>query len=122
MLWEAQNKMADRNIKRPIVKNDHPGYSDLLEKRGLTSIRQYGKLNLSSITDQDRQQLSPITHLYKTGDKLYKLAHEYYGDTRYWWIIAWYNRKPTDFHYNLGDTVYIPFPLKEALYLATKEE
>ena len=27
-------------------------------------------------------------HIWKTGDHYYKLAHKYYGDATYWWIIA----------------------------------
>lgn len=112
--------MTDRNIKRGIVKNDHPGYGDILEKRGLTKITQYTKMRISSITAEERQSLTPIRHIYKTGDKLYKLSHRYYGDTKYWWVIAWWNRRPTDFHCRIGDTIYIPFPLKQALYLANR--
>ena len=59
--------------------------------------------------------------VYKTGDKLYKISYSYYGDTKYWWVIAWFNRKPTDFHCKIGDTIYVPFPLKQALYLANRD-
>ena len=53
---------------------------------------------------------------------MYKYAYEYYGDTNHWWVIAWYNNKPTDSHFNLGDTVYIPFPLDVAINIVTREE
>ena len=42
------------------------------------------------------------------GDKLYKLAHRYYGSSGFFWIIAMFNNKPTDAHYNYGDIVLIP--------------
>ena len=35
---------------------------------------------------------------------------KYYGDAEYWWLIAWYNNKPTESHFKLGDVVYIPLP------------
>lgn len=114
--------MSGRNIGREIVKNSEEGYSDILEKRGLRSITQYVKLKIPSVTEDERKTITSIRHIYKTGDRLYKLAHEYYGDARYWWLLAWWNRKPTDFHCKIGDTVYIPFPLKEALYLANKRD
>jgi len=32
-----------------------------------------------------------------------------------WWVIAWYNQKPTEAHFNVGDVVYIPTPLANVL-------
>tara|TARA_Y100000310_G_C20583202_1_gene764039 strand:- start:334 stop:675 length:342 start_codon:yes stop_codon:yes gene_type:complete len=113
--------MTDRNIRRRIVKNSDTGYTEIFGRRGLTEVVQYTRMNIPSISKEERAGLTPVRHLYKTGDKLYKLSHQYYGDTRYWWVIAWWNRKPTDFHCKIGDTIYIPFPLKQALYLANRE-
>ena len=56
------------------------------------------------------------------GDKLYKFAHEYYGDPNLWWVIAWYNNKPTDAHFKLGETVYIPRELEVAINIAMREQ
>ena len=36
--------------------------------------------------------------MWKLGDRFYKLADQYYGDPTLWWIIAWYNRMPTESH------------------------
>mgnify|MGYP003344114216 CR=1 FL=1 len=36
-----------------------------------------------------------------------KLADEYYGDSRDWWIIAKYNLKPTEAHIQIGDIIEI---------------
>jgi len=49
-----------------------------------------------------------IEHTWSHGDKLYKLAHKYYGDRNLFWLIGLYNNKPTDTHYQYGDTVLIP--------------
>tara|TARA_Y100000310_G_C20515242_1_gene730859 strand:+ start:482 stop:826 length:345 start_codon:yes stop_codon:yes gene_type:complete len=114
--------MAERNIRRGIVKNSDKGYSEIFDKRGLTSVTQYTKMKIPSLSIDDRKDLTPMKHIYKTGDKLYKISHRYYGDTRYWWVIAWFNRKPTDFHCKIGDTIWIPFPLKEALYKANRDD
>jgi len=54
-------------------------------------------------------------HLWKIGDRYYKLAHKYYGNAKYWWVIAWYNKKPTESHMQLGETLYIPSPLEDIL-------
>jgi hypothetical protein len=32
-----------------------------------------------------------------------------------WWLIGWYNQKPTEAHFKIGDTVLIPLPLEEIL-------
>ncbi len=51
----------------------------------------------------------PVTeHVWKHGDKLYKLASTYYGDKSLFWIIGLFNNKPTDAHYSYGDVVYVP--------------
>jgi hypothetical protein len=47
-------------------------------------------------------------HVWSVGDKFYKLAQTYYNDPKLWWIIAWYNQKPTEGHVELGDTILIP--------------
>ena len=55
------------------------------------------------------------THFWSLGDRYYKLAHFYYGDSRYWWVIAWFNKKPTEQHIKLGDVVKVPLPLETVL-------
>ena len=47
--------------------------------------------------------------------KMWKLAADHYGDPSYWWIIAWFNNKPTDAHFSLGNPVLVPFPLARVL-------
>ncbi len=44
-----------------------------------------------------------------------KLSTKFYGDPKYWWIIAWYNKKPSESLLNIGDKVLIPFPLDRIL-------
>ena len=43
-------------------------------------------------------------------------------DTEYWWLIAWFNNKPTDIHCKVGDVLYIPLPLDKAIVIATREK
>jgi hypothetical protein len=33
----------------------------------------------------------------------------------YWWVIAQYNKKPTESQLSPGDIVYIPIPLEKIL-------
>ena len=43
------------------------------------------------------------------------MAAKHYGDPKLWWVVAWYNKRPTDAHYNIGDKVFIPKPLEKIL-------
>ena len=56
-----------------------------------------------------------INRHWTTGDRFYKFASQYYGDPNYWWIIAWFNKKPTEHHVKLGDVIKIPQPLSSVL-------
>ena len=59
---------------------------------------------------------TPTTgHLWTVGDRFYKLAHQYYGDVNFWWVIAWWNGYPTEGHINTGDYLDIPLDLPAAL-------
>ena len=62
-----------------------------------------------------------IRHVWGLGDRLYKLAHQYYGDPALWWIIAWYNTRPTEAHFKQGDVIRIPLPLNEVLALLQRD-
>ena len=53
--------------------------------------------------------------IWTTGTKYFKLADQYYGDPQYWWVIAWYNLRPLDTDFNLGDIVIVPTPLEALL-------
>ncbi len=56
-----------------------------------------------------------IRHTWKAGDKLYKLAERYYGDSTSWWIIALYNSKPTEAHIRNGEIILVPTPVGAVL-------
>ena len=114
--------MIDRNEKRDILLNEHPLYKQKLEQRGIKSFRHFSKMKMSNITPDDMSRLSIMDHIFKTGDSLKKLAFEYYGDTRHWWIIATFNKKPIDNLIKVGDIMHIPMPLEEAHYLINRDE
>ena len=116
--------MAERNAGRSVVTNAHHGYEEAFRRRGLKKITQHAKFNIPSVPEDERIRLnqSSLRHTFQTGDKLYKIAYKHYGDTKYWWVLAWWNRKPTDFHCKIGDTIFVPFPLKDVLHLATRQQ
>ena len=63
----------------------------------------------------DIQNFEINTHIWKLGDRFYKLAHKAYGNPELWWVIAWFNKKPTDAHVKHGDAIHVPFPLEMVL-------
>jgi hypothetical protein len=95
--------------------NNSEYYSPLLEKRGISSLRQYGTPRLNHISPNQVSSLNTIPHLWKTGDRYFKIAFDHYGDSKLWWVIAWFNRKPTESDVNFGDVIYVPHPLDRIL-------
>ena len=93
-------------IGRETIRNEQEEYKELFDDRGVTSIEHFETFILND-SNYDISY-SSLEHVWKRGDKLYKLAFEYYGVYKYWWVIALYNNKPTDAHYELGDQVLIP--------------
>ena len=104
-----------RNINREIIVTDDDLYDELFEKRGLKSIEHYTTVVMNHPTRFDRSRLQRLAHIWKTSDTMMNLANKHYGDVRLWWIIAWYNTAPTDAHFRLGQTIYIPHPLREVM-------
>lgn len=88
-----------------IATNHHNLYEEIFEKRGVESIRQYKSMPFTGI-DFDTLMVQEYTWTVK--DSLHKLSHFFYQTYEYWWIIGFVNQKPTDAHYNIGDTIYIP--------------
>jgi len=78
-------------------------------------IEQYETVMLKYPTVSERAKLITNTHIWKYGDRYYKLAHQYYGDSTLWWIIAWYNAKPTEVDISIGDVIRIPLNVEKAL-------
>ena len=51
----------------------------------------------------------------REGDRLDLLSQEFYGDPRYWWVIAQFNQKPTESHFQVGDIYYVPISIEQIL-------
>ena len=96
---------------RNILRTDNDLYEKKLKDRKLNHFRYFGTPRFEEIDEEDLEDIEEIGHTWALGDRYYKLAHKYYGDPEMWWIIAWYNQKPTEAHLNIGDTVRIPTPL-----------
>ena len=55
--------------------------------------------------------LELVVKTHQNGGEDFKLAREYYGDPTLWWVIAHFNKMPTEGHVELGDMIYIPLPV-----------
>lgn len=106
---------------RGIGRNEHIKYFDNFQKRNVKFVDQYVSPTIAPITFDDDQAIFKTEHIWTMGDKLWKLSQQYYGEPTYWWIIAWYNRKPTESHFSVGDVVLIPTPLERILYLYNRK-
>ena len=91
-------------------------YKELLDGRDVKHIRHFETPVLSHPTVEQRREMTEKIHVWTVGDRYYKLAHTYYGDSTKWWLVALFNQKPTEFHLNAGDVIYIPTPLDAAMY------
>ena len=100
----------------PVFNNNLEFYEFLRKERNdLKNIVQYETQVMYNPTIQDRINVTSDAHLWAYGDRFYKLAHQYYGDVNYWWVIAWYNGYMTESGIYPGDVIEIPINLQEAL-------
>lgn len=99
-----------------VLLNDDEKYKKVLEKRKREKIFHYNTPKIKSLTAEEYAKIKSIPHIWKLGDRLHKLAEAFYDDPNLWWVIAWFNQKPTDAHCEIGDPLYIPVPVEDALY------
>ena len=105
--------MARRNDTREVAINKSEIYSDILFRRNKNFIEQYKTKNIKYPTAEQIQRLVLKKHIWTMGDRWWKLAETHYGDAQLWWVLAWFNKRPTESHCRAGDLVYIPFPLQD---------
>ena len=97
-----------RNMNRRI-------YSEQFAARKVRMVEQYTTPTMTYPSFEDLKDLMIINHIWKVGDRFYKLSHEYYGTVDYWWIIPWFNQRPLETDIALGDSINIPLPLDELI-------
>ena len=107
--------MPTRYDYRRIFYNREPLYDNIFEERHVNGIRHYNTATFRYPTTEEISEMTRKSHVWKVGDRFYKLAAENYGAAQYWWVIAFFNRKPTEASIELGDLIYIPLPLEKIL-------
>lgn len=107
--------MSSRYNTTRIALNDSSRYTKLFKERGVKRIEQYVTPMMEHLTATEIGTLSVASHTWGVGDRFYKLAHAYYNDSRMWWVIAWFNRTPTEADVKLGYIIQIPMPIDRVL-------
>lgn len=108
--------MTSRYNKTKIIKNEYPEYSEMFESRGVQRIEHLGPNILKYPTDKEIGAMNIVSLPWKIGDTMWRYASMYYnGRSDLWWVIAHFNKKPTDQHFYIGDIIHIPTPLDTVL-------
>lgn len=108
--------MANWSQNTDIIENNEKIYENFLRKTGFSKIDHLGLVMFGDpISKGFTDGMSFTRHKFAYGDSLSKISHKYYGDPRYWWVIAWMNSKPLDTFCKIGDVLLVPRPLEEAL-------
>jgi len=112
--------MSRYNNRRKTT-NRESSYMRVFRERGVKYISQYVTPRLHHPTVEQAGSIQRISHVWKTGDSFYKLAHKYYGDSKLWWVIAWYNQTPTEHHVAVGRKIKIPTPVDTTISILLQE-
>ena len=89
-----------------IIFNDDEVYDFLFDPRGIPQVEQYATKTFSK--NIKKIKIRAYNHVWKQGDKLYKLAAKQYGNFRFWWVIAIVNKISSEADLNYGDIIRIP--------------
>ena len=76
--------------------NDDEMYENTLEERGVKQIIQYTTEELIYPDEEEKERINVVKHAWTQGDKFWKLALKFYGDQTLWYIIAQWNKAPSD--------------------------
>lgn len=113
-----RNQFIRRTTKSLTVDNlpaEMEMYEQYYDDRDLINVSMYNTARIPRLEPEKMRSFSFDRHTWKMGDKFYKISLEYYGDQKFWWVISWFNRAPTEHHLSLGDIIYIPKPLERVL-------
>ncbi len=107
--------MSNRFDDRKVFKNSNELYERVFDERDVKFIRHYGSPKTKYPSPAQMREVQRVQHIWRVGDRYYKLAAQYYGSPTYWWVIAQFNKRPTEADVTVGDLIYIPLPLETIL-------
>jgi len=97
------------------VLNENELYERQFESRDVNSIIQFKMEAISYPTLEEKSLIQEVNYRWKPTDRLYRIANEYYGDHRKWWIIAQYNKIGSELEIKTNQIIKIPRPLSIVL-------
>lgn len=106
-----------RYQERFIFNNQNELYKNLFDERGVNFIRQYTSPDFDYPSLSEFSALEIDYRAWRIGDRYWKLAQLEYGNPEYWWVIAWFNKRPTEAHIPIGTQILIPKPLETIIAL-----
>jgi hypothetical protein len=106
-----------RYEEREIFKNRQKLYNELFDERGVNFVRQFSTPIFEYPTPAEFSQLNIETVPWSRGQRFWKIAETEYGNPELWWVIAWFNKKPTEAGIRLGDLILVPKPLDRVFNL-----
>lgn len=106
------NKTDNQNLRDLDYK---AVYRDKFDNNRKEFISKIATINIEYPSFDEMLSLDYDDYIWTLGDRYYKLASKYYGDPTYWWIIAWFNKKPTENHIKIGDVIRVPTSLGDVL-------
>jgi len=98
-----------------IAINNNEMYLELFEERGVKKIKQFRTFSFKKVPQEVLDSIKTVNHIWVYGDTYAGLAAKYYSDPKMWWIIAGYNRKPTEALLEIGDVLKIPTSISEVM-------
>ena len=109
--------MRNRYFDRQIIRNDDDNYRRefLDNKRDANVINHYDTAVFRYPTTEEISELQIVEVIWASSSRLFKLADKYYKDPALWWVIAMFNQKPTEAHFEPGGTVYVLLHLEQVL-------
>lgn len=107
--------MVSRYDNVDVFLNKDRTYYTIMEDRGVSQVQQFGTKTLKYPSTEQISELNIIAHSWRYGDRYHRLAHDNYGDSKLWWVIAFFNQQPTESNLEFGSIIYIPHPLERVL-------
>ncbi len=106
----------DSRIK---ATNKNELYEKIFEDRGIKKVVQYRTPVITYPTDEQLQEIRRVKYTWRIGDMFWRLADKHYGDPKLWWVIAQFNKKPTEAEMEIGEEIEIPLELAKVLGVLT---
>ena len=98
-----------------VFSNNLEYYDYLRKNRSLRVVNHYATPILKNPSIEERSRIVSNSHIWSLGDRYYKLADQYYQDSSFWWVIAWYNSIPIEADIQTGQMIEIPINLSTVL-------